>query len=294
MGRFSKALNKAGYNDSLQQQDIRREARISESQLVMKKREVKQTDRISSPKIQRAQKTMSGSWDERLLKAINDEPFMPEIFKVLRSRILHPSDGKKSPQTIMITSAIPAEGKSFVAANLAVSFAQGLDQYALLVECDLRAPSVGKNFGFTEEEGIVDYLRDNVNLAHLIKKTSIKKLSLIPGGDPPVNPSELLSSAKMEKVVEELSSRYEDRIIIFDSPPVLIAAESSVLAEHVDGIILVVGQGKAGKSQVRKVVDLVGEEKILGLVFNGHSQNYLEKSIIKDKNFLYREYREYY
>ncbi len=291
MGRLSEALDKAGYVDGLEKGRSKKEVKMAENQPpvpdeeVVKKESVKPTLTVSH-----SQKNLSSKWDERLLRAVNNEPVMSEMFKKLRSRILYHADGLEHPKTIMITSATPDEGKSFVSANLGISFAQGLDQYCLLVDCDLRTPSQARLFGLPGENGLVNFLRDSVGLEQLIKKTSIKKLSILPGGVAPVNPAELLSSVKMGRVVEELSMRYDDRIILFDTPPVLVAAESTVLSEHVDGVILVVRQNKSGRAQVKKIVDLIGQEKIIGVVFNDYSLNYFEKNIIKDQEHLCQEY----
>lgn len=226
-------------------------------------------------------KSQSGKWDERLYMAVNDDSYLPEVFKTLRSRILHPLDDKAIPKTIMITSALPKEGKSFVTANLGISLAHGMDQHSLLVDCDLRRPAMAKNFGLDNSHGLVDYLRDEAVLPNLIAKTSIKSLSILPSGKPPANPAELLGSTRMAALVEELSSRYEDRIIIFDSPPLLVAAESSVLAGQVDAVILVVRQSCSGRAQIQKIIDIIGAERILGIVFNDQYINPLQESIVK-------------
>jgi exopolysaccharide/PEP-CTERM locus tyrosine autokinase len=181
----------------------------------------------------------------------------------------------------MITSAAPKEGKSFVIANLGISLAQGLDQYCLLVDCDLRRPSLTKMLGLDNSRGLVDYLRDHESLDTLISKTSVNKLSVLPSGKPPVNPAELLSSTRMRELIEELSGRYDDRFIIFDSPPVHVASESIVLAGLVDTVILVVRQGGASKDMIKRLIDTIGKERLLGFVFNDHHTNIVERSLVK-------------
>ena len=211
----------------------------------------------------------SGKWDYRLFKAVNNDSAMPEVFKTLRSKILHPPDGSKVPKSIMVASSVPKEGKSFIAANLGVSFSKGMDQHCLLVDCDLRHPTLAQSLGINQKYGLVDYLRGQVDyLAWLIVKTSVQKLSVLPSGSVPNNPEELLSSSRIQTFIEEVSSRYEDCIIIFDSPPMLMAAESVVLAGQVDAIILVVRQGHAKKTEVQRFIDVVDKSKILGIVFN--------------------------
>jgi protein-tyrosine kinase len=223
------------------------------------------------------------AWDERFLAVANLSWQAAESFRILRSRILHPHEGQKKVRTIMVTSSAPSEGKSFVSANLGVSIAQGLDQHALLVDCDLRKPTLARLFGLTSESqrGLADYLAETkCELAGLLQKTSVPKLSILPSGTPPVNPAELLASARMSRLVEELSGRYADRFIIFDSPPFQIASESSVLSQAVDGIVLVIGYGKSDRNLVRNMVDSIGREKIIGVVFNGMKSNFLQQKIL--------------
>ena len=168
----------------------------------------------------------AGAWDERLSNVTHSSTGVAESIRILRSRILYPQDGRKPPQTIMITSSAPQEGKSFVSANLAVTMARGLDQYSLLVDCDLRRPSLAGMFGLSSicRRGLSDYLKEDYDLAELIHKTSVEKLSILASGEPPVNPAELLSSERMAKMVAELSSLYKDRFIIFDTPPYQVAS----------------------------------------------------------------------
>lgn len=231
----------------------------------------------------------STPWDARLFKAINQDISLPEIFKVLRSRILYPQNTERPIKSIMITSAVPKEGKSFITANLGISLAQGMDQHSLIVDCDLRRPSLAKLFGISDSSGLVDYLRDNSPLPHLINKTAVNKLSIIPSGRPPLNPAELLSSAKMKALVEELSKRYDDRIIIFDTPPIMVAAESGVLASLVDGVILVVREGASRKKEIQKTIDTIGKNKILGMVYNAQSSNIIDTSYSKMYGYYQHE-----
>lgn len=228
------------------------------------------------------------AWDARLFKAINQDITLPEIFKVLRSRILHPQNTDRPIKSVMITSAVPKEGKSFITANLGISLAQGLDQHSLLVDCDLRRPSLAKLFGISNTSGLVDYLRDDIPLPNLINRTAVNKLSIIASGRPPLNPAELLSSARMKELSRELSKRYDDRIIIFDTPPIMVAAESGVLASLVDGVILVVREGVSKKNDIQKTIDTIGKNKILGMVYNAQSFNIIDKSY--SKKYEYYQY----
>ncbi|BHH86306.1 polysaccharide biosynthesis tyrosine autokinase [Desulforhopalus sp. 52FAK] len=279
MGKFSTALEKA------EQQTTEIETQGGEEEWLKPEKIEKivpepvalTADTINSP--------TNSPWNARLFKAINEDTSIPEIFKVLRSRILHPQNHTGPIKTVMVTSAVPKEGKSFTSANLAISLAQGLDQHSLLVDCDLRRPSLANLLGISATSGLVNHLRDNTPLPSLIMKTTIDKLSIIPSGRPPLNPSELLSSSKMKALSNELSQRYDDRIIILDSPPMMVAAESADLAGLVDAIILVVREGMSKKSEIQKSIDAIGKSKILGMVYNAQKSNIFDKTYSKKYNY---------
>ncbi len=219
--------------------------------------------------------TLQQEWDERLQCATGVASGVAESFKRLRAKILHPDNGI-SPRTIMVTSAVPEEGKSFVCANLGISFALGLEQHALMVDCDLRRPKLAKMFAVANNQGLTNYLQERADLHDLIHKTGLQKLTIIPSGPPPLNPSELLGSDNMAAMIDEIASRYQDRYVFFDSPPLQAASETAVLARQVDGVVLVVRWGKSGRQQVRQVVETIGKEKIIGVVFNAYQLQSLE------------------
>ena len=194
-----------------------------------------------------------------------------ENFKVLRTKILFSRD-RERPRTILITSAFPQEGKTFVASNLAVSIALGIDEHVLLVDCDLRRPSLDRMFGYENAEGLHEFLIGQRQLPDLLLRTEIEKLSLLPAGDIPPNPSELLSSSAMEAFLQEIRERYQDRIILLDSAPSQITAEPKILSKYVDGIILVIRNQKASRHAVKKTVHDLGSDKILGVVYNAYDR----------------------
>ncbi|MEW5948561.1 MAG: polysaccharide biosynthesis tyrosine autokinase [Thermodesulfobacteriota bacterium] len=206
--------------------------------------------------------------DERLVSVTDPQSLAAEQFKMLRSRILYPRNGS-IPRTIMVVSAMEEEGKSLISANLAISIAQGIQEHVLLVDCDIRRPAQHLLFNVSGEHGLSDYLAHDVPLEDLFVKTDIDKLTLLPGGMPPPNPSELLSSEKMGRFIEEVKNRYHDRFIVFDCTPAQITAEVSVLAKSVDGIVMVVRRGKTDRDIIKRSVSVLGRDKIIGVVFNG-------------------------
>ena len=237
----------------------------------------------------RASVLQYGDWDERLTLAATVTGPVAESFRTLRTRILHPLAGT-SPRTLLVTSAAPGEGKSFVCANLGISLAQGVDQHGLLVDADLRKPSLARLFGYPNDRGLVNYLRDKQDLGSLMTGVGVDKLRIIPAGLSPVNPAELLGSESMADLVAELRSRYEDRMVIFDSPPLRAAAETAILAKHVDAVVLVVRWGASRREHVQALVEQVGKEKIVGVVFNAYQSTVFDSRVFG----AYEYQKDYY
>ncbi|MBA3035275.1 MAG: CpsD/CapB family tyrosine-protein kinase [Desulfobacterium sp.] len=198
-----------------------------------------------------------------------------ELFKSLRTSILFPKD-RKPPKTILVTSAIPGDGKSFVSANLAMCIANGVEEHVLLVDCDLRKPTIHKIFGINPEIGLSNFLIEEMDISEAFVKTPVNKLTLLPVGKLPKKPTELLSSKKMEDLLEELKKRYDDRYIILDSPPPSVASETNAVAKYVDGVILVIKKGKTPRGLINDLIEMVGKEKIIGIVLN-YSEEHLKK-----------------
>ncbi len=285
MGKFSKALDKV---DSLEggtaDRDMKRESSVASGGTGGRRPSTQQ-----GPVVKAVRKSSSGSWDERLSQATMVTGPAAESFRTLRSRILHPSSGVV-PRSLLITSAVPGEGKSFVCANLGVVLAQGMDHYCLMVDCDLRKPALHRLFGLPLHQGLVNYLRDGDDLTSMIMSAGVETLSLLPAGPPPVNPAELLGSERMTRLVEELENRYDDRIILLDSPPMQAASETAVLARQVDGVILVVRWGGSRRENLHKLVELIGPERIVGVVFNAFETNILDEKLFG--SYEYYAYEE--
>jgi exopolysaccharide/PEP-CTERM locus tyrosine autokinase len=194
-----------------------------------------------------------------------------ELFKVLRTNLLFPATGKPCKK-ILVTSALPSDGKSFVSSNLAISIAQGVEEYVLLIDGDVRRPTIHSNFGFGQVVGLSEHLATGVDIAKILLKSPVPKLTIFPAGQPPRNPTELLSSKKMQTLLGEVASRYDDRFILIDSPPPSMAAETTAIVNFVDGVILVVRAGKTPKKAVAETIEQIGKEKIVGIVLNYSDQ----------------------
>jgi exopolysaccharide/PEP-CTERM locus tyrosine autokinase len=204
---------------------------------------------------------------DKLVAYFEPSSIAAEQFRRLRTYILKPGMAA-SPKTILVTSAMAGEGKSLVAINLAITVATELHSHALLVDCDLRNPSLTRWFGFQEARGLSDYLIADLPLADVLIKTTVDKLSILPGGTLQENPTELVGSNKMKALIEDLKTRYPDRYIILDSSPLLATTEPSVLNGLVDGILLVVRAGVTPRESVQQALKLLDRKKIMGTVLN--------------------------
>ncbi len=171
---------------------------------------------------------------------------LADQFRVIKRPLIANAMGRgvapvKRGNLIMVTSALSGEGKSFTAINLAVSIAMELDNTVMLVDADVSKPSVLKMLGVSPGRGLLDVLTDqSVDLSQVMLRTNVEKLSILPSGTQHARATELLASAAMVQMLDEMASRYPDRIIIFDSPPLLMTTESRVLAGHMGQVVLVV------------------------------------------------------
>ena len=190
-----------------------------------------------------------------------------EQFRRLRTHVLK-LNVSDPPKTIIVTSATAGEGKTFVAANLAAGIAHDLHFHALLVDCDLHSPSLSHWFGVQNGHGLSDYLVGRGQLPELLMKTEMEKLSILTGGSAQAKPAELIGSRKMEALIHELKSRYNDRYIILDATPLLATTEPEVLARLVDGILIVVRAGVTPRETVKQAIASLDPKKIMGFVLN--------------------------
>ena len=168
----------------------------------------------------------------------------------------------------MVTSALPEEGKTLVAINLALTFAREFEHTVLLVDGDLRKQSVHKYLGTAGEKGLIDYLADGMPVTELMTWPGIEKMTLISGGRPFHESAEMLGSPRMKELISDMKGRYPERYILFDAPPIMAGADVLTLAPLVDHIIVVVRAGKTSMEDVRKALGYLPKAKVLGLVLN--------------------------
>ncbi|MDE7522172.1 CpsD/CapB family tyrosine-protein kinase [Ligilactobacillus salivarius] len=190
-----------------------------------------------------------------------------EQFNIIRTNITF-SSADTEYKSLMITSSVASEGKSTMATNIAASFAkQGLS--TLLVDADLRRPTIASTFGIADPRGLTNFLTDReFDINDVIYGTTVDNLFVIPAGPIPPNPSELIGSRRMNKLREALEEKLD--LVIYDAPPVLSVTDAQLLSAKVDGTILIVRQGFAEKEEVRQAVDLLKHVNahIIGAVLN--------------------------
>lgn len=184
-------------------------------------------------------------------------------FRVIKRPLIRNAMGKGAAlvahgNLIMVTSALSGEGKTFTAINLAMSMATELDYTVMLVDADVGKPSVMDVLGLPAGPGLLDLVLDeSKNLSSMLMKTNIDKLTLLPSGTPHARATELLASDAMIRLLDDLATRYADRIIVFDSPPLLLATESRVLASHMGQIVMVVQAEKTLQSDVAQALTTI-------------------------------------
>lgn len=207
--------------------------------------------------------------DNPLIVTAND-PHSPvsEEYRKLKSCLVNLTRGETFRNVIMVTSSLSGEGKSITSLNLAITLAQEYDHTVMLVDADLRKPSLHGYLGLEVGKGLTDCLCGEADIPDVLIKTGIGKLSLLTAGTPKKNPVELLSSQRMREFLAEIKNRYSDRYIIIDSPPVLPVAEARALASLADGVVFVIKEGLPTLHDISEAVGAVNRESILGVVYN--------------------------
>ncbi len=190
-----------------------------------------------------------------------------DIFRMLRVQALkYLQEGTGT--TIGICSPNPGVGKSFVAANLAVSLALGVDHTVLLVDADLRRPRLQDYFGLGPGPGLTDYLLQGISLPKCLVNPGIDRLVLLPVGAPVQNSSEVLGSPKMSHLASELKARYPDRFVIYDLPPLLTGDDALVFLPRLDGCMLVIEERRTRAQELQRALDLLSDTSLIGTILN--------------------------
>lgn len=209
---------------------------------------------------------------QRKMILSESSPFMlQEAYKTLRTNLLFALRGEGCKR-FCITSSMPGEGKSITILNLAISIAQ-TGKRVLLIDADLRRPALARLLAVNPAPGLSNVLADQATLSEAIRAETYPNLDVMLSGDVPPNPSELLSSEQMVKLVEDVSRKYD--YVLVDAPPVNLVSDCCIVANMLDGIVLLARQGKARKDGVKQAINQLRltECKVLGCVFNGVAVN---------------------
>ena len=203
-----------------------------------------------------------------------DDMETSDQIKILRTQALRKLKAIGG-NSILITSANPYEGKTFTSINLGVSIAKEFDRTVLIIDADVRRPTRDHTsfstefFSLNVEKGLTDYLEGEADISDILINPGIEKLTLIPGGMPVDNSSELLNSGRMEEMMAEIKSRYPaDRVVIVDGPAILPFSDAMILTRYVDGVILVIEAERTSNEDLRKMMLRLKEVNVLGTVLN--------------------------
>jgi protein-tyrosine kinase len=197
-----------------------------------------------------------------------------EDFRVIKRPLLQRAfaerqRGDKPGNLIMITSSLPGEGKTYCAINLAMSIAMELDHTVLLVDADVARPSVLRTLGLPAHRGLMDVLLDDqIDMADVMLRTNVDTLSILPAGTSNPRATELLASSTMNTLLTEIANRYPDRIVIFDSPPLLLTSESRELASHMGQIVMVVEAQTTTQHAVKEALSQLKDCPNVNLIYN--------------------------
>ncbi len=199
---------------------------------------------------------------------------MAEEYRVIKRPLLmnafpEEDNGIERANLILVTSSVPGEGKTFTAMNLALSIAMERDRTVLLIDADVAKPSIAGLFGIPAEIGLTDLLKDrNLRFSDIAIKTDIPNFTLMPAGKQDRHSTELLASDSMKRLANELSARYPDRIVIFDSPPLLAATQGAVLATLVGQVVLVIEADSTPQYVVQESISKLDGCEVIGCVLN--------------------------
>lgn len=194
-----------------------------------------------------------------------------DIFRVLRTNVLQQLR-ENNWNNFAITSATVGAGKTFVSVNLAIAMAIEGNQSVLLVDADLRKPNVAQTLGLQPKFGLIDCLRKDIPLEKSLFHPSFERLVILPGRETDEAYSELISSRKMSNLINEIKSRYESRIIIFDLPPLFMADDALLFMSYTDGVLLVIEDGKNTREELQHSMSILEQTNLLGLVLNKSTQ----------------------
>ncbi|MDH3521150.1 MAG: CpsD/CapB family tyrosine-protein kinase [Myxococcales bacterium] len=204
--------------------------------------------------------------NKRRIALLQPDSFVAEQFRALRGRI-DAMAAKRPIRSVAVTSAMPGEGKTTAAVNLAIVTALSLDRSVLLIDCDLRKPKVHQALGLRPQAGLAEVLSGDVGLDEALLKVEGTSLEVLAVRGRPANPSELLASSRMRELVEQATKRY-DRVIL-DTPAALGLPDAKIVADLCDGAVMVVRADFTSQEDAQTVLEILDRSRVLGLLLNG-------------------------
>ncbi len=191
-----------------------------------------------------------------------------QVYKTLRTHVWHKMR-THDWNTLAVTSSMPGEGKSLTAINLAINLAlMEVDHTIILIDLDMRNPSVHRYFGLNPKFGVSDYLVTETPLDEIIVDPGIGRFCLIPGNIALPNSSEILSSPRAARLIDEIKARFPSNIIIFDMPPILLTDDVLVLSPYIDSTLLIIEEGKTQAKDASRAIEMLGRNNLMGTVLN--------------------------
>lgn len=198
--------------------------------------------------------------------AMGENPVV-KSFRETRTKILQKTGGRNS--VVMVAAVTSGNGASFVALNLSAAFAFDVGKTALLIDCNLKHPSLQRLFAKAPTKGLVDFLDgDNIDVSEIIHSVGVDRLRVIPAGNRNDKHGEYFTSAKMKSLIGALRARYPERFIILDAPSVLESADTQILGELCDYVVLVVPYGTVTSLDIERAVKAIDRNKLIGFIFN--------------------------
>ncbi len=194
-----------------------------------------------------------------------------DVFRILRTKVLQ-AMARENMRTIAVTSANYGDGKTTVSTNLALSIALDVNQTVVLVDLDLRSPSVHSVLGLETDVGLTDYIVDDAPVSKCLVRPNFERLTVLPITRPLENSSELLGTPKMAQLAHELKTRYPNRMVIYDMPPLLSQDDTMAFLPQVDGVILVVRDGTTKAEDIEHCLHALEGSRLIGTVLNNSSE----------------------
>lgn len=266
MERIQKALEKAS-----KQRQTTNSANSNNEEQKLGAIGIKSTDKIAYEQTQTIEVSDESFRKNRVVSALTNDA-RADLFKILRTKIIQQMKANQW-NVLAITSPAEGVGKSLIATNLAISIAMDANYSVLLVDLDLRRPSISSYFDIPADVGVRDYLESDHSIPNLLIHPGLESLVILPAGKPLRSSSELLSTPKMIALANELKNRYPDRIVILDLPPLLHTDDAIMIMPSVDACVLVVAEGETTEDEITRSLQLLGETKYLGTILNKAEDN---------------------